>query len=236
MPTAHIEAKEGEIAKLVLMPGDPLRAKYIAENYLEDYKLVNTVRNMYAYTGKYKDKEVTVFASGMGVPSMGIYAHELFKFYNVEKIIRIGTCGSFNKNIKLRDVILSLGAYSKTYFNFLLDGNDKDFVSSSNKLNEIITKKAKDLNISINLGKTITTDVFNPYCDDMEKFMSNYEKNEYLACEMEAFALFYLAEKFKKEATCLMTVVDSIYTTDTLTSADREKTLNDMILLALESI
>ena len=121
MATPHIESKKEDIAKIVLMPGDPLRAKYIAENFLEDAKLINTVRNMYGYTGKYKNRKVTVFASGMGIPSIGIYSYELYKFYDVEKIVRIGTCGSFNKDIKVLDVVLSSGAYCKSYFDELLD-------------------------------------------------------------------------------------------------------------------
>ena len=144
MSTAHNEANKNEIAKKVIMPGDPLRAKYIAETYLEDYKLVNKIRNMYAYTGKYKGQEVTVMASGMGIPSIGIYSYELFKFYDVEEIIRVGTCGSFHKDTKLRDVILSKGAYSKTYFSKLLDNKEVDYVESSNELNEKIQKLEKE--------------------------------------------------------------------------------------------
>ena len=119
--TPHIESKKEEIAPIVLMPGDPLRAKYIAENFLENVTLVNHVRNMFAYTGTYKGKKVTVFPSGMGIPSMGIYSYELFKFYDVKKIIRIGTCGSFHEDIKCLDVVLAEKAYSKTYFDKLLD-------------------------------------------------------------------------------------------------------------------
>ena len=174
MPTPHIESKKEEIAKNVLMPGDPLRAKYIAENFLEDYKLINTVRNMYGYTGKYKGKEVTVFASGMGVPSIGIYSYELYKFYDVENIIRIGTCGSFNENIKLLDVILSSGAYCKSYFDELLDGVDLNFIQSSQELNRKIMNKAKERNLDLKYGKTITSDVFDLYCDDEEKFRDSF--------------------------------------------------------------
>lgn len=236
MATPHIEAEKSEISEVVLMPGDPLRAKYIAEKYLKDYKLVNKVRNMYAYTGTYKDKKVTVFASGMGIPSIGIYSYELYKFYDVKKIIRIGTCGSFHKEIKLRDVILSSGAYCKSYFDQLLDGNDIDYIESSVDLNNIVLDYAKNLNIPIIYGKTITSDVFDLYCDDMDEFEKNFPSDEFLACEMEAFGLFYIANKLKKEATCLMTVVDSKYDKGTLTSEDREKSLDDMIILALESI
>ena len=236
MSTPHIEAMEEDIAELVLMPGDPLRAKYIAENFLENAKLVNKVRNMYAYTGTYKGKRVTVFSSGMGIPSIGIYAYELFKFYNVEKIIRIGTCGSFHKDIKVRDVILSSGAYCKTYFPQLLNGEDISFVTSNEILNNTIKEKANNLNISLKYGKTITSDIFDLYSDDMNRFESLFNNDEYLACEMEAFGLFYLAYKFNKQATCLMTAVDSKYDDSVLTVEEREKSLNEMIILALESI
>ena len=131
MATPHIESNLEDIAPIVLMPGDPLRAKYIAEHFLENVELVNDVRNTYAYTGTYKGTRVTVFASGMGIPSIGIYSYELYKFYNVEKIIRIGTCGTFHKDVKLLDVVLSTGAYCKTYFNKLLDGGEEEYVTSS---------------------------------------------------------------------------------------------------------
>ena len=236
MATPHIESKREDIAKVVLMPGDPLRAKYIAENFLENARLINQVRNMFGYTGTYKGHEVTVFASGMGIPSIGIYSYELFKFYNVEKIIRIGTCGSFNENIKLLDVILSRGAYCKSYFDQLLDGRDVNFIESSTKLNDIILETAKNNKIDLKYGKTITSDVFDLYCDDEDKFRGNFPDDNYLVVEMEAFGLFYIANKLEKEATCLMTVVDSLYDKRSLTSEDREKSLNNMIELALESI
>lgn len=236
MSTPHIESKEEDIAKVVLMPGDPLRAKYIAENFLENPKLVNTVRNMYAYTGTYKGKEVTVFSSGMGIPSIGIYAYELYNFYNVEKIIRIGTCGSFHPNIKLLDVIMSTGAYCHTYFNKLLDGGEEKYIESSKDLNEKIKTVSENKNIPIKIGKTITSDVFDVYCDSKEAFRSNYPDWDFLSVEMEAFGLYYVAKKLKKEASCLMTVVDSLYDNSSLTSEQREKSLNDMIEVALESI
>lgn len=236
MPTPHIESKKEEIAKNVLMPGDPLRAKYIAENFLEDYKLINTVRNMYGYTGKYKGKEVTVFASGMGVPSIGIYSYELYKFYDVENIIRIGTCGSFNENIKLLDVILSSGAYCKSYFDELLDGVDLNFIQSSQELNRKIMNKAKERNLDLKYGKTITSDVFDLYCDDEEKFRDSFPDMNFLSVEMEAFGLFYIANKLGRNASCLMTVVDSLFDKRSLTSEEREKSLNDMIEMALDSI
>ena len=236
MPTAHIESKLEDIAPIVLMPGDPLRAKYIAEKFLEDAKLINKVRNMFGYTGTYKGKRVTVFASGMGIPSIGIYSYELFKFYNVEKIIRIGTCGSFDKDIKVLDVILSTGAYCKSHFDELLDGVNIDFIQSSDALNRSIINNAKINRINLNVGKTITSDVFDLYCDSKERFRDNFPDMKFLGVEMEAFGLFYVARKLNKEAACLMTVVDSLYDNRSLTSEDREKSLDEMITLALESI
>ena len=236
MATPHIGCEVDDIAETVLMPGDPLRAKYIAENFLEDYKLVNEVRNMLGYTGYYKGKRVTVFASGMGIPSIGIYSYELYKFYGVENIIRIGTCGSFNKDIKLLDVILSSGAYCKSYFDQLLDGVDVDFIQSSDTLNRRIMNYAKLKDMNLKYGKTITSDVFDLYCDDEEKFKSNFPNMEFLAVEMEAFGLFYIAKKLGKEASCLMTCVDSLFDKRSLTSEDREKSLNEMIEMALESV
>ena len=236
MATPHIGCEKGDIAETVLMPGDPLRAKYIAENFLEDAKLINEVRNMFGYTGTYKGKRVTVFASGMGIPSIGIYSYELYKYYDVKNIIRIGTCGSFNKDIKLLDVILSSGAYCKSYFDQLLDGVDLDFIQSSAELNRKIMNAAKIKGLNLKYGKTITSDVFDLYCDDEEKFRGNYPDMEFLSVEMEAFGLFYIAKKLGKEATCLMTVVDSLFDKRSLTSEDREKSLNDMITLALDSV
>lgn len=236
MATAHIESKLEDIAPVVLMPGDPLRAKYIAENFLDNAKLINKVRNMFGYTGTYKGKKVTVFASGMGIPSIGIYSYELYNFYNVEKIIRIGTCGSFDKNMKLLDVILSTGAYCKSHFDELLDGVNVDFIQSSDALNRAIINKAKINGISLNVGKTITSDVFDLYCDNKQKFRDNFPDMKFLGVEMEAFGLFYIAKKLNKEAACLMTVVDSLFDKRSLSSEEREKSLDDMIILALESI
>ena len=236
MATTHIESKVEDIAPVVLMPGDPLRAKYIAENFLDNAKLINKVRNMFGYTGTYKGKRVTVFASGMGVPSIGIYSYELYKFYNVEKIIRIGSCGTYDKDIKMLDVILSTGAYCKSHFDQLFDGVDIDFIQSSESLNRRIINTAKKNNTKLCVGKTITSDVFDPYIDDKEKFRDNFPDKKFLGIEMEAFGLFYVAKKLNREAACLMTVVDSLYDKRSLSSEEREKSLDDMITLALESI
>lgn len=235
MATAHIESRKEDIGEIVLLPGDPLRAKYIAENFLEDYKLVNSVRNMYAYTGYYKGKMVTVFSSGMGIPSVGIYAYELFKFYDVKKIIRIGTCGTIHKDVKLLDVVLADSAYSVSTFPLLFDGDTDKEYPASGLLNNLISNKAVELGSNIHRGKIITSDVFDPYVDH-DKFISNFPDEEFMASEMEAFGLFYLAKKLDREATCLLTVVDSKYDKRSLTSEEREQSLNEMITLALESV
>ena len=236
MATPHIESNLEDIAEVVLMPGDPLRAKYIAEEFLTDYKLINTVRNMYGYTGYYKGKRVTVFASGMGVPSIGIYSYELYKFYHVEKIIRIGTSGSFHKDVKLLDVVLSTGAYCKSYFDQLLDNQDINYVEASHNLNDKIKKVAEDAHIPLKVGKTITSDVFDLYADSEDVFRTNFPGDDYLSVEMEAFGLFYIAKKLGKEASCLMTVVDSFYDKRSLSSEERERSLNQMIELALDTV
>ena len=231
----HINCKKEDIADVVVMSGDPLRAKYIAENFLENYKLVNDVRNMYAYTGYYKNRRITVCSHGMGIPSIGIYAFELFKYYDVKKIIRIGTCGTVNRDIKLRDLILADTAYSVSTFPLLFDGDtDKEYEASVN-LNNLIIKKAEELQIKLEVGKIITSDVFDPFVDG-EKFMSNFPDYNFLGSEMEAFGLFYLAKKLNRDASCIVTVVDSKYDKSGLTSEEREKSLNEMIVLALESI
>ena len=236
MATPHIKCEKEDISELVLMPGDPLRAKYIADKFLEDVKLVNDVRNMFAYTGNYKGKRITVFPSGMGIPSMGIYAYELFEFYDVKKIIRIGTGGSFHKDVKIMDVVLSEGATARTYFSELLDNKVSEYVPASRELNKQIINAANEKGIKCKVGRTITSDVFDPYCADKEAFASYFFGEKYLACEMEAFALFYLAEKFKRDASCLITVVDSKYEDKIVSSEEREKSLDDMITIALESI
>lgn len=232
--TAHIESRKEDIADIVLMPGDPLRAKYIAEKFLDDYKLVNTVRNIYGYTGYYKGVKITVFASGMGIPSIGIYAYELYKFYDVKTIIRIGTCGTIHPSVKLLDVVLATSAFSFSTFPLLFDGDLEKEYSSSDELNKKITEKALEMGINVKSGKIITSDVFDPYVDQ-EKFISNFPKEEFLASEMEAFCLFYLAHKLNKEAACILTVVDSKYDKRSLSSEDRQTSLNEMIKLAIEA-
>lgn len=231
--TPHINALEGEIAKVVIMPGDPLRAKYIAENYLKDYKLVNTVRNIYAYTGYYNDKLVTVMASGMGMPSIGIYSYELYKFYNVEKIIRIGTCGVYTDKVKLFDVILVDNAYSDSSFAKVQNGYNDNIISASKELNNKIKETGKNNNIDLVEGTIYSSDVFYKKNDNYEVLRDKYNC---LGVEMESFALFSNAKVLNKEAACLLTVTDHFITKEKASSTDREKSLNKMIELALKSI
>lgn len=236
MSTPHNEANLGDIAKIVIMPGDPLRAKYIAENFLEDYKLVNSVRGMYAYTGKYKGKELTVMAHGMGMPSVGIYTYELYKFYNVESIIRIGSCGGYMPNNKLFDIILSEAVYSESNYALTLNNDDCHLAYSDKYLNDIISNTAKDLNINIFKGNTVCTDCFDVYMTDINKFLERLPKDlNPLGAEMEAFALFYNAKLLNKKAACLMSIVDSKYIDKIATPEERQTGLTNMIKLALES-
>lgn len=233
--TPHNEAKKGEIASKVLMPGDPMRAKYIAEKFLTDVKLVNKVRGMYAYTGTYEGTEITVMGSGMGIPSIGIYAYELFKFYDVKEIIRIGSAGANDSSLKLLDVVLTNKVYSSS--NFALDINQEDchFVLPSEELNEKIIKVAKENDVNLHVGMTCSSDVFDAYITDLETYLSSLPEGV-LSTEMEAFALCYLAKMFDRKATCLMTIVDSKYTSSVVSTEDREKSLDTMIKLALDAI
>ncbi len=236
MPTPHNNANPGEIAKTVIMPGDPLRAKYIAENFLENAKLVNDVRNIYTYTGSYKGKTISVMASGMGMPSMGIYCYELYKLYNVDNIVRIGSCGSYTPGLSLFDIILSTTVYSESNFALQLNNEDCHFVESNAELNNIIINKSKELGIDIVAGNTVTTDCFDLYMTDVNKFLSRIpDEFNPLAAEMEAFSLLYTAKILNKKAACLMSVVDSKYIDTIATTEERQTGLNNMIKLSLES-
>ena len=239
MSTPHNEANVGEIAETVIMPGDPLRAKYIAENFLENYSLVNSVRNTYAYTGTYKGKRLTVMASGMGMPSMGIYCYELYKFYNVENIIRIGSCGGYAPTLKLFDIILSEQAYSESNFALTMNNENCHLVQSNTELNNILEKTARELNINIFKGTTACTDCFDLYMTTGSTEFLKRVPNELTIAgvEMEAFALFYTAKVLGKKASCLMSVVDLNFDKGAMqaTAEERETGLNNMIKLALES-
>ena len=235
--TIHCNANKNDIEKNVLMPGDPLRAKYIAENFLTDVKLVNTVRNMLAYTGKYGDKKVTVFSSGMGMPSMGIYCYELYKFYDVENIIRIGSCGVYTPDIDLLDTILVDKTYTEGNFAYEWNSNDCHLMQADKGLNASIEEAAKRLIIHYIKGNTLCSDCFDGYLDDLNALLNRLPKDlNIIGAEMEAFALFYIAKYLNKKASCLLTVVDSLAKKQSSTAEEREKSLNNMIKLALESI
>lgn len=228
--TPHIEAQLNSIAKTVLMPGDPLRAKYIADNFLTDVELVNSVRNIFAYTGLYKGKKITIMASGMGMPSIGIYSYELYKFYDVENIIRIGSAGAYSKDINLYDIVLvteaySLSSYAKT------QGYDNEIIESNKDLNNKIIEISNKINKKIIKGRVHSTDVF--YAD--ENITDLYNNKKCLCTEMESFALFYNAKKLNKKAACLLTISDNLITKEATTSKERQIAFNDMIQLALES-
>lgn len=228
--TPHIESKKEEIAKTVLMPGDPLRAKYVAENYLENYRLVNGVRGMLAYTGTYKGKEVTVMASGMGMPSIGIYSYELYKFYDVDNIIRIGTSGAYSDSINLFDIVIAIDAYSESSF-AKVQGYNSDVLEASRDLNEKIVETANRLNKKYLLGRIHSTDVFYGNVDINDL----YNNKRCLAVEMESYALFYNALKLNKKAACILTISDNLITKQETTSMERQTALDEMIVLALEA-
>lgn len=232
----HCNAKKEDIKKTVLMPGDPLRAKYIAENFLENARLVNTVRNMLAYTGTYKGKEITVFSHGMGMASMGIYCYELYHFYDVDNIIRIGSCGAYSPDLNIFDTILVDKSYTEG--NFAYEWNEKDchIANSSTHINDIIEKCAKNNSISYIKGNTLCSDCFDGYLESIPNLIKRFPKDlNIIGAEMEAFALFYMAKYLGKSASCLLTVVDSHYKKQEISSEEREKSLNDMIILALEA-
>ena len=232
--TPHIKANKDDIAKIVLMPGDPLRAKFIAEKYLDDYKLVNSVRNVLAYTGFYKGVKVTVFSSGMGIPSMGIYCYELYKFFHVDYILRIGSCGSTNKGVRVSDIVLSTCSYTESNFAYEYNEEKIKEVNSSEYMNNIIINVSNNKNIDLKVGKTLCSEVFDPYVPNHELFEKRL-KEDIIASEMEAFALFYIAKLLSKKASCLLTVSDSMYDKRIISTEDRQTGLTNMIELALES-
>ena len=232
----HIEAKKGEIAKTVLMPGDPLRAKYIAENFLENAKLVNQVRNIFAYTGTYKGKEITVMASGMGMPSMGIYAYELYNVYDVENIIRIGSCGGYSDELQLFDTILAEASYSEGNFAYTFNSEECHLAEASKELNEIIEETAKENDIKCVKGNVLCSDCFDLYIPKLQELLDRLPKDlNIIAAEMESFVLFYLAKLYNKKAACLLTVVDIPTKQNQISSEERQNALNDMIKLSLEA-
>lgn len=233
MPTPHIEAQAGEFAETVLMPGDPLRAKFIAENFLDDAKCITQVRNMFGYTGTYKGKRVSVMGSGMGVPSISIYATELYKDYGVEKIIRIGSCGAVRDDIKIRDIIIGMAASTDSNVNRQRFHN-VDFAACADfSLLKSVVDTAEKLGTEVHVGNIFTADLF--YTPQPEMF-ATMEKYGILAVEMEAAGLYGVAAEYGKKALTVLTVSDHIKTGEQTTAAERETTFKDMMELTLESV
>ncbi len=231
MPTPHIESSPNDIAKVVIMPGDPKRAEYIAKKYLKDAKLVNSIRGMTAYTGYYEEKKITIFPSGMGIPSIGIYAYELFNNYNVDCIMRIGTMGAYNPNLKLGDIVLTERAYSDSSFAKVQSNYKEKYLNSSKELNELIENTSKENNYNIIKGNIFTSDVFYEK-KDYKQTVIDYEV---LGVAMEAFGFLQPAQISNKKATAILTVSNSFTYTEELTSEEREKKLDKMIILALKT-
>jgi len=232
----HINAEIGSIAEIVLMPGDPLRAKYIAENFLENAKEVCNLRNMLGYTGTYKGVRVSVVGSGMGMPSMGIYSWELYHYFDVKKIIRIGTCGVVSPEVEVPELILATSAYSESNFAYTFDNYDKHITYPSKDLNNLILEANKELNYKLHIGDITTMDVFGPFID-FDRVLDRMPKElNVIGEEMEAYALFHIANHFNREASCILTAVDSKYSDVVLSGEARQNSLNEMITLALEAI
>lgn len=236
MSTPHNQAEMGEIAKTVLMPGDPLRAKFIADTFLENPVQFNTVRNMFGYTGTYKNRKISIMASGMGIPSIAIYSYELYKFYGVENIIRIGTAGAYFEEIDLFDVILATGAYSDSSFAQYFCGNKEKIQRPSQKLNDDLRAAALKLGANIREGLIYSSDQFYHIGEWADYALNTAIENNLLAAEMESFGLFAIADALGKNAACLLTVSDNIITHRETTSEERRSHLLDMIKIALEAV
>ena len=232
--TPHISAPEGAFAKTVLMPGDPLRAKFIAETFLTDPQLVTSVRNVYGYTGTYKGVPVTVMASGMGMPSIGIYSYELYKFYDVDNIIRIGSAGSYTTRLNVMDVVLAEAAYSDSSYALIQSGcTDKDILPSP-EINETVLTTAKEIGIDCKLCRVHSSDVF--YGDPSQGTWQDIAARTKTDCvEMESFALFHNAHMCGKRAACILTISDSFVTHVELSAEERQNSFTTMMRLALES-
>ncbi|MGL5042469.1 MAG: purine-nucleoside phosphorylase [Culicoidibacterales bacterium] len=231
MATAHISANKGDFAKTVLMPGDPLRAKFIAENFLEDAKLVTSVRNMFGYTGTYKGRRISVMGSGMGQPSIGIYSYELYTEYDVENIIRIGSAGSYQADVNIRDIVIGQGASSESRFDhqYGLPGNFAPIADWSllKKAVDIAAEQGKEVKV----GNILSSDVF---YNATEGSFKKWADMGVLCVEMEAAALYLNAAKLGKKALCILTISDSLVTHETTSAEEREKTFTAMMEIALE--
>ncbi|WP_125768858.1 purine-nucleoside phosphorylase [Companilactobacillus furfuricola] len=230
--STHIDAKMGDIAEVVLMPGDPLRAKFIAENFLEDPVLYNTVRNCYGYTGTYKGKKVSVQASGMGIPSISIYATELVKFFGVKKLIRVGTIGAIGKNVKVRDVIIANSASTDSSMIYNILGRSMYYAPTADfKMVHNAYQIAQDMGVTTHVGNILSADRF--YNDEID----NEKLRDYgvLGIEMEAAALYTIAAKNNAQAVAICTVSDEILNNVATSAKEREQSFKDMMLISLET-
>ena len=231
MSTPHNAAEKGAIAKTVLMPGDPLRAKFIADTYMENVTCFNTVRNMFGFTGTYKGKEISVMGSGMGMPSMGIYSYELFSMYDVENIIRIGTAGGISDSVKLRDVVIGMGASTNSNYasQYKLPGTIAPLADFS------LVRKAVEVaereNINVVVGNVLSSDTF--YTDSSAD-NDLWKKMNILAVEMESAALYMNAARLGKKAVAIFTISDHLYTGEALSAKDRQESFHEMMKIALE--
>lgn len=233
IPTPHNACKDkSKIAKIVLMPGDPLRAKYIAENFLSDVELFTDVRNVLGYTGYYNGKKISVMASGMGMPSIGIYSYELFSFYDVDTIIRIGSAGSYDENVNVYDTLIVKDAFSESTFARVAFNDKSKIMKPSKLINNKLIKSAKKLGIPYKYGRIHSSDVF--YGNDANHYKELRNNKGCLAVEMESFALFANAKALGKNAACILTISDSLVNGVATTSLERERNFNNMIKIALE--
>ena len=234
--TPHIEAKKGDFAESILLPGDPLRAKFIADNFLSDVKQVNSVRNMLGYTGKYLGKDVSVMGTGMGIPSMSIYVTELVKFYGVKNLIRVGSCGAVSDDVKVRDLILAVGAATDSGVNRArFDGMDFSATADYGLLSSA-AEHAIGKSLEVKVGNIFSADLF--YHPD-EKMLETLAKMNILAVEMEAAGLYGIASQYHKlgvKALAICTVSDHIRTGESLSPAERQSSFTDMMEVALESL
>ncbi len=230
IPTPHIEAKAGDFAKTVLMPGDPLRAKFIAETFLTDAKLINNVRGIQGYTGMYKGKWVSVMASGMGMPSIGIYSYELFNFYDVKNIIRVGTAGVIRPDLKVKDIVIGQGACTNSSYSRQFDLPGDFAPICSFELLQKAVKAAEDMGITPIVGNLYSSDTF--YDDSMG--LSKWQKMGVLAVEMEAAALYMNAARAGKNALAICTISDNPFTGEATTSEERQLNFTKMMEIALE--
>lgn len=229
--SVHIEAKPGEIAETILLPGDPLRAKWIAETFLQDSFCFNKVRNMFGYTGLYKGKRISVMGTGMGVPSISIYAHELINDYGVKNLIRVGSAGSYQEDVKIRDIVIAMAASSNSAVNELRFGGADYAPTADFGLFIKAIEIAKAKNINVKAGNVFTSDVF--YADDFESY-KKWSKFGVLCVEMESAGLYTVAAKHKVHALSLLTISDSLVTGERTTSKERESTFKGMVEIALE--